>query len=74
MLLSKRDQHLRRMVESLPGFLAAIGLLVLQRLDFVSTSPPQLFASSGGVAFLGDAISLHSPVAPRDDFVLVPLT
>ena len=46
--------------------------LVLQRLCSFSTAPPQFFATPCRVAFLCDAITLRSPVAPRDDFVLVP--
>ena len=49
-------------------------LLVLQRLCFFSTSPPQFGATSCFVTCFGDAISLRSPIAPRDDFVDVPLT
>ena len=48
--------------------------LVLQRLCAFSTTPPQFSATSCLMAFLGDAITLHSPIAPFNDFVLVPLT
>ena len=51
----------------------SLGRLVLQRLFSFSTAPPQFFATSCLVTLLCHAISLHSSVAPRGNFVYVPL-
>lgn len=48
-------------------------LLVLQRPFRFPTSPPQFFASSLFVSEFCDAVSLHAPVAPREDFGFVPV-
>jgi hypothetical protein len=47
--------------------------LVLQRRRSLSAAPTQFLATSGLVGFLCDPITFHSPVAPRDDLILVPL-